>query len=218
KNEWPQKLNIRRYLAATYYRLGRYDDASDELRHALKNWPEEIGLHEQLARVLEIAGDRETAAVAWEDIAELDPHHPIAKSAAKRLRESNAKDARQDLRLLDSDSGIDLSPGQVCPSCGAQNSDEFERCWQCHAALLSGHGGVHATPRPSRRTPAITAESAILLLGLATLGMIALGFILSVQMLFDAALPGEPTHTLQQLFTVDLARSRVILGALMLLA
>lgn len=217
KNEWPQKINVRRYLAATYYRLGRYEEAINELEGSLENWAGEIGLHEQLARVLEIAGKREEAAAAWEHIASLDPHHPIARNAAKRLQEKILKDARDDLRLSDSDSGIDLSPGQVCPNCGAQNSDEFERCWQCHAVLLAGHEGPHATPRPARRPAMLGQETAALFMGLGALGFVSLGFILSIQLFLGDAGVREPTHTLQQFFAVDLALTRVFVGLSLLL-
>jgi tetratricopeptide (TPR) repeat protein len=217
KNEWPQKINVRRYLAATYYRLGRYEDAIEELHGSLESWPGEIGLHEQLARVLEIAGKREEAAAAWDHIADLDPHHPIARNAAKRLQEKIQKDARDDLRLNDSDSGIDLSPGQVCPNCGAQNSDEFERCWQCHAVLLAGHESPHATPRPVRKPARVGQETAALVMGLGALGLISLGFILSIQLFFGDAGPQAPTHTLYQFFTHDLAVTRVCVGVSLLL-
>ena len=86
KNEGQERLNIRRYLSATYYRLGRYKEATLELREAITVWPDEIGLYEQLARVLEIAGDHPGAADMWEKSLELDPHHPMASHAAARLR------------------------------------------------------------------------------------------------------------------------------------
>jgi tetratricopeptide (TPR) repeat protein len=65
RNEWARKLNVVRYLAATLYRLGRYDEAIRELEDAIYTWPEEIGLREQLARVLEVANRNPEAADAW---------------------------------------------------------------------------------------------------------------------------------------------------------
>ncbi len=95
KNEGPQRISILRYLGATYYRLGRYEEAVRELRTAVELWPDEIGLFEQLARVLEIAGDHEGAADMWEKTQELDPHHPMAAHAAARLRSSRPDTAKK---------------------------------------------------------------------------------------------------------------------------
>lgn len=90
KNEGQERINILRYLAATYYRLGRYEEATRELKEAIAIWPDEIGIYEQLARVLEIAGDNLGAAAMWEKVQELDPHHPMAAHAAARLRSSTS--------------------------------------------------------------------------------------------------------------------------------
>ena len=51
KKNWTRKLNVLRYLAATYYRLGRYMDAISELKEILQQWPSETAVWEQLARV-----------------------------------------------------------------------------------------------------------------------------------------------------------------------
>jgi tetratricopeptide (TPR) repeat protein len=88
KQEGQERINILRYLAATYYRLGRYDEARAELEQAITLWPDEIGLYEQLARVLEISGDHLGAAQEWDRVLSLDPHHPMAGHAAARLRSS----------------------------------------------------------------------------------------------------------------------------------
>ena len=86
KNEGQNRLNILRYLSATYYRLGRYEEATSELNAAIAVWPDEVGLYEQLARVLEIAGDHPGAASMWDKVLDLDPHHPMAAHSAARLR------------------------------------------------------------------------------------------------------------------------------------
>ncbi|MGI6460113.1 MAG: tetratricopeptide repeat protein [Candidatus Hydrogenedentales bacterium] len=39
KRDADWKLNYSRYLAATYYRLGRYDECIHELHGALESWP-----------------------------------------------------------------------------------------------------------------------------------------------------------------------------------
>ncbi len=218
RNEWQKKLNVVRYLSATYYRLGRYDEAMEELREAIETWPQEIGLREQLARVLEIAGKRTESADVWKKIAELDPHHPIAKNAVKRLLENKEPTPREELQLGDSDSGIDLSPGRVCPNCGAQNSDEFDRCWQCHAQL----GEAQATPRPTSperepRLPVLSPETLSMGLGIAVVAMLALCIYLSLKLM----LPGKAgeavfVNTLALLYQHELGMSRVITGVVVL--
>ena len=135
KKKWARKLNVLRYLAATYYRLGLYDEAIVELRGITEQWPGEVAVWEQLARVYEVAGRNADAANTWEQIVRISPSHPIAARSVQRLRTPSGDARRDDLRLRDSDSGIDLSPYRICKNCGAQNSDEFERCWQCHSAL-----------------------------------------------------------------------------------
>jgi hypothetical protein len=135
KRDWEPKQNVMRYLSATYYRMGRYEEAIAKLEDAIEEWPEEVGLREQLARVYEVADRRDDAARVWEAIEQACPDHPLASRAANRLRKKSGLSAEDDLGLHDSDSGIDLSPVMVCPNCSAQNSVEFERCWQCHALL-----------------------------------------------------------------------------------
>ena len=147
KKNWSRKLNVLRYLAATYYRLGLYDEAITELRGITEQWPGEVAVWEQLARVYEVAGRSAEAANTWEQIVRVSPSHPTAARSVQRLRSPSEDARREDLRLRDSDSGIDLSPYRICKNCGAQNSDEFERCWQCHAALRNDDApidSVHA--------------------------------------------------------------------------
>ncbi|HRI86708.1 MAG TPA: tetratricopeptide repeat protein [Candidatus Hydrogenedentes bacterium] len=165
KKNWSRRLNVLRYLAATYYRLGRYDEAITELREITTMWPDEIAVWEQLARVYEVTEKRAEAAKAWEKIVALNPSHSLAARSVQRLRSKTSDSVRDDLRLRDSDSGIDLSPYRICSNCGAQNSDEFERCWQCHARLNSGEPSSDipspAVPLRSKRWP-LTALGGLL--------------------------------------------------------
>ncbi|MCK5861297.1 MAG: hypothetical protein KAH38_02355, partial [Candidatus Hydrogenedentes bacterium] len=68
KNDWTPKMNVCRYLGATYYRLGRYDDAIIELEDSIPKWPDEIGMREQLAYVLKAAKHYEKALDAWKEV------------------------------------------------------------------------------------------------------------------------------------------------------
>ncbi len=152
KKKWNRKLNILRYLAATYYRLGRYDEAVTELEQILAQWPSEIPVWEQLAKVHEVAGHAEQAATAWEGVLRLDPDHSIASRSVQRLRSTPANTPQDELHLADSDSGINLRSGRICENCGAQNSEEFDRCWQCHASLAHPHTPLSVKPLPERTT------------------------------------------------------------------
>ena len=135
KREWPTKLNVLRYLAATYYRLGRYEDAIEELEHALSEWPHVVVLYEQLARVFEMAGRRDESRLVWEKILAEDPYHPTAAQAVKRLKKDRQHIPPQQRVVDESDSGIDIQEGNVCPGCGSQNSEELTRCWKCNSIL-----------------------------------------------------------------------------------
>jgi tetratricopeptide (TPR) repeat protein len=126
--------NVVRYLAASYYRLKKYNDAVTELRNGVKRWPKETGLHEQLGRVLRIAGRLEEAREAWKELARLEPEHPIAaKMAAKTDREIAEAVKKEPEPLRDSELGLGQAEGRLCPTCGAVNTEEFERCWKCHS-------------------------------------------------------------------------------------
>ncbi|HEX72356.1 MAG TPA: tetratricopeptide repeat protein [Candidatus Hydrogenedentes bacterium] len=221
RKEWQRKINVVRYLAATYYRLGRYDDAAAELRAAIETWPQEMGLREQLARVLEVAGKNLEAADSWERIHVLDPNHPFASSAIKRLRAEPKKTSEADLHLADSDSGIDLSPGRVCPNCGAQNSDEFDRCWQCQALLgVEAVSARNTTAWSEDRAAVITPENVSLAAGLVVMGLFLLAGYLSVSLLLGvSAIDGVAVaRTFWDVYERELAWSRILTGIAMLVA
>jgi tetratricopeptide (TPR) repeat protein len=217
KNEWTPRLNVRRYLAATYYRLGRYDDASAELEEAIGRWPEDVGLREQLARVKEIAGDRAGASAVWEDIAELSPAHPTAHSAIKRLLQKPGSSPREDLGIADSDSGVNLKIGVVCPQCGAQNSNDEARCWQCNEPLS------HVSPPPMRRAARKNApvvfgpsiEMLVTITGIVGMVFAAISVYLSIRLMLGDR--GTGAHIgysdLWDLYQHGMGRTRLALGA-----
>lgn len=174
------KLNHSRYLAATYYRLGRYDEAIQELETTIKEWPQELPLREQLARAYEVSQNTADAIRVWQDIVRIDPQHPIAAQSIQRLSAGPAEPSSEsELNLTESDSGIDLAPGVVCPKCGARNSLEFDRCWQCHASLTSP--GT-PTPKPQKAVPEGRAPTRIwtIIIGLATVGLLSVGIYITL--------------------------------------
>lgn len=145
RHAWRPRVNLTRYIAATYYRLGRYDEALKELGPALERWPSEIALREQVARVFEVTGRTLQALDAWREIRASNESHPMAARAIQRLEAMLSEDAPEEIPIGDSDSGLDIG-GLVCAVCGAQNSVEFSRCWQCHALL--DERAAAATPAP----------------------------------------------------------------------
>lgn len=216
RKDWEPRINVVRYLGATYYRLGRYDEAIDALRPGVEIWPEEIGLREQLARVLEVSGKRIEAADEWDAIAKLDPEHAIARSAARRLREAPEESPRAELNLQISDSGIDLNPGQVCRGCGAQNSADAAQCWQCQTPLFSFRTGGRPTPRPKKAAaaaPRVTPETIALLGSLAFVALLSLGVYYTVKHLLLA--PPDALPTLANLYRTGLGIPRLIAGAVL---
>lgn len=217
RNEWEPRLNVVRYLAATYYRLGRYPEAIRELDAGLKTWPQEAALQEQRARVLEVAGKLLEAADQWEAIGEQDPSHPLAKSAAKRLRrkvEGKYAEQATDLTLDSEESGINLKPGQTCANCGAHNALDAELCWQCQSPIYSVR-----TPRPSLRpgggAPVVEQRN---LLGLAggviTVLVLAMCVYLTLR---DLSAMNAPAGSIEGFYRHTLAPTRVVLGAGLLL-
>ncbi len=172
KKEWRPKLNVRRYLAATHYRLGHYPEAIEELTGAIATWPDEVGLHEQLARMYEVSGKVDLAIAEWTKIAALKPGHSAAEKALARLRShgKGAAEASGGEASLD----MDLTSRTVCSHCGAPNSVDFDRCWNCHAALV----------RPGTPTPVVVRENeekgsaawlGTLALGIATVAFVSGG-------------------------------------------
>ena len=54
QKEWTPKINVRRYVAATLYRLGRYPESEESLERTIAEWPSEMGLYAQLAHVYNV--------------------------------------------------------------------------------------------------------------------------------------------------------------------
>jgi len=90
KQKWEPRLNVRRYLAACLFRLGRHEEAVAELREAIELWPDEVGLHEQLTRVFESMGAHARAREVWQEIQRRNPDHPLAAKAITKLRRREA--------------------------------------------------------------------------------------------------------------------------------
>ncbi|MDQ1256412.1 MAG: hypothetical protein QG656_1008 [Candidatus Hydrogenedentes bacterium] len=150
RNEWVPKITVARYLAASQYRLHRYAEAAQTLAQAIEVWPDDVGLFEQLARVLEVSGEKEEAAGVWDRVLKLSPNHPSAKQQAARLRAPESGSTQPQPVRDGQDSALMTAPKMICPACGAENSKAFRECWKCHAPL---------SPDPTR-TPITTPPPA----------------------------------------------------------
>lgn len=140
KNEWKSKRNVIRYLAATYFRLTRYESAVHELEEAIKEWPEEVALYIQLAEVLDVGGTPHEALGVWKDVLKLEPDHAVAKRAISKLSQKVEEEIKSNkvpsFSSADDDPIADVDREDIeCPNCGSKNSPEFKLCWNCHSAL-----------------------------------------------------------------------------------
>lgn len=215
RNEWKPRINVIRFLAATYYRLGRHEEAQKELRQALVRWPKEKGLYLQLARTCEVAGQRTEALEAWEMIRQLDPEHAQAKQAIQRLNESLKPAAGPATLSVSSDAGLDLVPGTACPSCGAQNSAEFDRCWQCHGPLPGLAPSVRRAIESEPSEPWPPGASLRLVTGVAIL-LAGAAIAMSLWRLLEQPVDEAPA-SLDKLFDNTLAWTRIGIGCGLLL-
>lgn len=126
-----------------------------------------------------------------------------------------------DLRLAESDYGIDLSAGNICPACGARNNGGQDACWQCRAPLVKALGaGLHTPPtsRPSTARPTAPARLVERCLVVFTLLAILAALGLTAWLLRQALNPAlPPASTLGQVFERNLVTTRVVVGVLLIL-
>ncbi len=242
---WIPKVNVRRYLGASYYRLKRYDEAVVELQAAVAEWPDELPLREQLARVLEVAGRQTDADHVWQELLDRDPNRmalrtddtPKPAMPARGKKEGwwpHSSGKKEDKLSQPGLVDAALAMGRICPACGAQNTDEFERCWNCHTEL-SDMGNMPAatfdsfmpTPSPDN-TPRFRAKpppgtSEIWHIPVAVLGGVFLiaGIYLTVGPLADFRSSASATWvytTVREVFARRLAATHLVVGIVLLMA
>jgi ribosomal protein L40E len=212
-------LNILRYLAATHYRLGQYEESIRVLKSALPLWPDETPLHMQLARVMEVAGRRAEAAKAWEGILRLDPASSMAQQAVMRLRSPRPDSSGGEQAIAESDSGIDLNQSLICAECGVQNPPDQKSCWQCGAALRYARP---VTPAPFQaeemkrrhtlRWLWISAGSLLVVV------FVVVGACLVTNAFLRAGDPGHVALSLRETISMGLVWPRVVIGSVLLFA
>ena len=222
RKRWQRKLNVARYLAATYYRLGKYPEAIAELEQAVEDWPEEIPVREQLARVLEVAGRKEGAATVWRAVLKLKPGHTMAEQALARLPRMTPP-PKETPALKDADFGIGFGSGRTCDKCGALNTEERENCWKCSADLYT-YDAEPIKPDRSAALPAEPEEESLLAHATAvwntvgTVGiavMLALGAFLSLRQ-FSASYETHVAKTTQEFWASGLLLTRLSIGVALL--
>ncbi|MCX5771220.1 MAG: tetratricopeptide repeat protein [Candidatus Hydrogenedentes bacterium] len=223
RKRWKPKLNVARYLAATYYRLGKYPEAIAELEQAVEDWPEEIPVREQLARVLEVAGRKEGAATVWREVLKLKPGHTMAEQALARLPRMTPP-PKEVPALKDADFGIGFGSGRTCDKCGALNTEEREKCWKCSADLYTYDAEPikpdrkSTAPHPELEEEAPLAHATAVWNTVGTVGiavMLALGAFLSLRQ-FSASYEMHVAKTTQEFWTLGLLLTRVAIGAALL--
>ncbi len=232
KNEWTPKVNVRRYLAATYYRLGRYSEAIAELEETIAEWPEEIGIREQMAYVLKADKRLPEALEAWEEVLRLQPDHVIALKSVRKLQAKLAagKDTDPPAHLKQyppDEAGADGGdiptpppmPGMECTQCGAQNSEEFGDCWRCghplpHAAAA---GMPPALFEQADRSLPLQAKTVFRIAVVATLALLLYALFLGTRLLLNFNETASPLVSTTDIYAVALAPARIAAGLAMLL-
>ncbi|HUW59491.1 MAG TPA: tetratricopeptide repeat protein [Candidatus Bathyarchaeia archaeon] len=223
RKRWQPKLNVARYLAATHYRLGKYPEAIAELEQAVEDWPEEIPVREQLARVLEVAGRKEGAATVWREVLKLKPGHTMAEQALARLPRMTPP-PKEVPALKDADFGIGFGSGRTCDTCGALNTEEREKCWKCSADLYAYDAQPVTPNRQSAAPPAELEQEPPLAHATAvwntvgTVGiavMLALGAFLSLRQ-FSASYEMHVAKTTQEFWASGLLLTRLSIGVALL--
>jgi len=233
KNEIEPRENVMRYLAATYYRLGRYEESIGTLKDALKIWPKDTRMREQLARTQGEANHHADSLESWKILREDSPEHPFASQAIARLqkivdREAREKEAsKQPVKV--SAPGITngtetataepaMTPKEVhCPKCGQKNSAEFKRCWKCNAELTHSEdfldGVIKKTDRPDPARLPLPMLTGILIAGLFAASVyVTLRGVAHVETLSsDGRSPASVTDFLD----ITLLWTRVALGAVL---
>lgn len=158
---WPDQVPVMRYLAATYYRLGKYEEAATVLQAAIEGHPDDASLVEQLAKVYEGGGQTDKAIEAWNRVLEIKPTSKKADEALERLGMAMgtmaSTMASDNIRQEMSDHGDDTLI--ICPHCGAENDVFSHRCSRCH-----GDFGDRAGERafPEEAPPRVSAAAGLI--------------------------------------------------------
>ncbi len=231
KNETEPRENIMRYLAATYYRLGRHEEAVKALEEALAVWPKDVGLREQLARSQAEAGNHVAALKSWREVHKLAPDHPFAEQAIARLKTIVDREAAEKYGLTPPltvaapgmAAGDQASPPAAetaCPKCGEKNSADFKKCWRCSAPLMQGPDFLDDVIKKAERTEPAQVPWPIMA-GLVLAGLFAVGVYFTLRgmaRVSEAQTGNGPPADVFEALDQTLLWTRVLLGAVLLVA
>jgi len=219
-DDWEPKASLTRYLAATYSRLDREDDAVKTLEKGIVAWPKDLEMFEQLAMVYQNVGREEDAIKTLEKITKIDPNYRLPQKAKETLRHEKLKGHQAHTNVY-----VGLTEETVCARCGAQNTDEVTQCWQCKANLdifgeivnqpQSQHGTlVDADPEPPETLHYIT---------LALKCLIGVFTVFGGYQTYQALAQSDIRHsgytistTFAEWIGVEMVMTRIVLGILLL--
>jgi hypothetical protein len=215
-NEWPDQINVWRYLAATYYRLSRYDEAVRELKQAIARWPQALGIREQYAKALERAGQRTESADAWGVVAKMNPDHPFAARAERKLRkrEQGAEEQKQAQKFAAIGGNFDSGLQVICPNCRSKNGPDYDRCWNCLAPL-------HQDAITNRSTPRIEQQASSagpILTGVLIVGLLSYCVYATLNQLTSIAAMDTVYASAKDAILAGTIYTRITIGAILLIA
>ena len=218
-NDWEPKDNLTRYLAATYMRLDRLEDAIQTLKFGVKKWPDNLPLLEQLAMMQNKAGRIEEALISLELIFKKDQGYRLPENAKLQLEEKRLTNFR---RRSASFKKVALPNGMTCVRCGAQNTDEVTQCWQCKHTIAivvdsddeAGNQPIEEkipTPKPSTQFSFKAKYIIVLMLIIGT--MFTYG---ALEQTTERNNGNTISTSFHEWIVVDMINTRMIVGAILL--
>ncbi len=219
KNEWEPHINVYRFLSATLYRLGRYEDSVKELKIAIEKWGNEPGLYEQLGRALITIGKIEEAKKVYEKLIAINPEHRWAQTAITRIDSFLCKKhVRKTPFPFTFSSDFDLLPESICKRCGTENKGYMDHCLKCGEPLTLESTQLDLSPPDVHFNPIIilTPEIITLLLGLVTISFISINIFMSLKFFLENYKSIHISLTFWDIYRYELFPARFITNIVLL--
>ena len=209
QNDWGDKSSVPRYLAATLMRLARFEEGVHVLEEAVKTWPNDAKLLEQLAVLYHACGNQEVAAITWAEVLVLEPEHAFALKASKAISREMRKDP--DAPMPEQITSTPHQDAMPCPQCDADNQPEMLTCWSCGSSLdmVSDLAVEDSDDATDARDWFPTLSKIIIVVGL-----VYIGYRINAVIKFetDPAVLFTFPQTLSEFLFVDLLRTRLVIG------